>query len=318
MPGLRFKLPTPPRSNPIWAVLSVIVHGVATAALVVVAGPTYTVDALPTFIVLTDPTAPGPREFPMPYYGAAEEDDSEEPVLGESEGDRGEGEGAAVRTVPEITPIGMEIFDSFPKPDTVFTYMGITSDDPGGTAETEGAGPIGTRRRIGPSYAGGYVWVRPFDVAVGVVGPSETRTIHLARVDVGVRDLLRSLIDSMPRDSFALPPPTVWTTQVDGATWGMDGQWIYLGDFKVPTAALALLSLLPLPQSDYDRNREAAELARVREDILRTVRGMEDRKDIKRYIAELRKRRDEEREAERQARDKAKKDTVRIKPVPIP
>ena len=98
----------------------------------------------------------------------------------------------------------------------------------------------------------------------------------------------------------------------------MDGQWIYLGDFKVPTAALALLSLLPLPQSDYDRNREAAELARVREDILRTVRGMEDRKDIKRYIAELRKRRDEEREAERQARDKAKKDTVRIKPVPIP
>ena len=109
-----------------------------------------------------------------------------------------------------------------------------------------------------------------------MVGPSPTRAIHLARVDDALRERLKGFIDELPRDTFALPPPPVWTTNVDGATWGMDGQWIYLGDFKIPAAALALLSLLPLPQTDYDRQKEAAELSRIREDIIRTARRLED------------------------------------------
>jgi hypothetical protein len=106
----------------------------------------------------------------------------------------------------------------------------------------------------------------------------------------------------MPRDSFALPAPPRWTTEIDGNTWGVDGSWIYLGDFKIPTA---LLALLPLPQGNYERAQDAANLQRMREEIIDAARRAETASDFRRYVGEVRKRRDAERE-----REKARRDTV--------
>ena len=184
--------------------------------------------------------------------------------------------------------------------------------EPIGGADNEGEGPIGTRRLLGPAYADGLLWIDPFQAALGIVGPSESRIIHVARVDAALRDRLKGFIDSMPRDSFALPPPSMWTTDVGEATWGLDQNWLYLGDFKVPSAVLALLSLLPLPDVDYDRAKDAAELARVREDIIRTARAMDNAEEFKDYVRQLRERKDRER-AERNT-GKAKTDTVKPRP----
>jgi hypothetical protein len=105
---------------------------------------------------------------------------------------------------------------------------------------------------------------------------------------MALRERMKAYIDTMPRDSFALPPPPRWTTEIGDDQWGIDGQWIYLGDFKIPTA---LLALIPLPQGNYDQAQAAAE--------------------FRNYVEELRKRRAAEREAER-----AKGDTVIAVPDP--
>ena len=110
-----------------------------------------------------------------------------------------------------------------------------------------------------------------------------------------------------------MPPATMWTTQVGEATWGMDQNWLYLGDFKVPSAVLALLSLLPLPDVDYERAKDARALAQVREDIIRTARAMDNADEFKSYVKQLRERKDRERtEAMEAAR--AKRDTVKPRP----
>ncbi len=311
MRGSRFVLPTPRRGNPLWGVASVVLHLVVGAGFVAATLPGI-VPVPPTVIVLYDPTQLGPREYPLPPVTDLAAPAPELPTLGEAEGDEGESEGREVRevpiTVPDVT-VSTEFLDSIPRLDTVFRFVGIDTDadEAVGGDDAEGTGPIGTRRRLGPAYADGLLWIDPFEASLGVVGPSESRVIHVARVDAAIRERIKAFIDSMPRDSFALPPPPTWNTRVGEATWGIDQNWLYLGDFKVPSALLALLSLLPLPDVDYDRARDAANLARVREDIIRSARAMDNAEQFKDYVRQLRERKDREREE----RLKAKRDTVK-------
>jgi hypothetical protein len=172
----------------------------------------------------------------------------------------------------------------------------------GGGDTTMVEGRRGTYRLIGPSYGDGRLWVRALEAELGVVGPSVDVPTHVARVDRAIRERLKAYIDTMPRDSFALPPPPSWTTELDGRTWGIDSKWIYLGDLKIPTM---LLALLPLPQGNYDQARDAANLARMREDILQAARRSENAEQFRKYVDELRRRKQEERDKE-----KARRDTV--------
>jgi hypothetical protein len=104
--------------------------------------------------------------------------------------------------------------------------------------------------------------VRARDAALGVVGPSETVELHVARVDSAVKERIRAYIAAGGAvDSFATPPPADWTTEVGEDTWGVDGSWIYLGDFKIPNI---LLALIPMPQGNIPMAEDAAELARGR------------------------------------------------------
>ncbi len=320
MPVRRYGRPAPPRGNPLWgSALSVVLHGVVIGALVVASAQTGFDRVVTTFVVLVDPSTPGPREFRMPALSDPEAPDE---ALGDAQGSEGRGEGEERRqlplTPPRVPTINTAFLDSFPRVDTVFQYVGFDPvPEPIGADDEEGMGPIGTRRRLGPAYAGGYLWIDPFQAALGIVGPSESRVIHVARLDAALRERIKGFIDSMPRDSFALPPPTMWTTTVGEAKWGVDQNWLYLGDFKVPSALLALLSLVPLPNVDYDRAKDAANLARVREDIIRTARAMEDAEAFKSYVRQLRERKDRER---REAMDaaRAKKDTVKPRPNGVP
>jgi hypothetical protein len=121
----------------------------------------------------------------------------------------------------------------------------------------------------------------------------------VAQLDSAVTARLRAFLDTMPRDSFAPPEMPKWTTEINGRTWGMDGKWIYLGGLKLPAA---LLALLPFPQGNIDQSRAANQLMQMREDIIQAARRSETREEFNQYVKELRKRKDQEREAKKRAK----------------
>jgi hypothetical protein len=125
----------------------------------------------------------------------------------------------------------------------------------------------------------------------------------VAQLDSAVTARLTAFLDTLPRDSFTRDPAPAWTTQIAGQTWGMDGKWIYLGPLKLPAA---LLALLPFPQGNIDQSRAANELLRYRDDIMQAARRAETAAEFKKYVNELRKRKD----AEREARRKLARDTI--------
>jgi hypothetical protein len=287
--GRLFEYPALQRDSPWWNVVSLIVHVIIVVVLVRVAGPTFLRgDAEQTrFISLIPAGTEGPRQFAMPVYGGVPE--------GGSGGGR-TGSGMGILPTPRIDTM-------LPPPGPAFLVSGEFGPPEPGPIDTSRfiPGPLGYRL-VGPRYADGRVWVRSTEAGLGVVGPSPDTRTHVARIDSAIRERVKAYIDTMPRDSFALPAPPRWTTEIGGNTWGMDGSWIYLGDFKIPTA---LLALLPLPQGNYERAQDAANLQRMREEIIDAARRAETASDFRRYVEEVRKRRDAERE-----REKARRDTV--------
>ncbi len=181
----------------------------------------------------------------------------------------------------------------------------------GDTVPERSAAAIGTRRRLGPAYETGRLWVPPVDILeLGRPLPVGEGEAVAARPGVEtlerlVTERLMAFLDTMPRDSFAPPSAPTWTTEIAGKTWGIDAKWIYLGDIKLPAA---LLALLPLPQGGYnfDQARAARELMRMRQELLDAARQAETAAEFQHYVKELRKRKEEE----RQQRARVARDTI--------
>ena len=283
----RFALPRPARGNPLWSVASLLLHAVVTVVLVRVAGPSF-------LNTMTEPRAisftpiyleQSPREFAMPQYAGVPE--------GTATGGRG---GRFIGIVPTA-----RVDTVLPPPGRAFLMASMIPPRSPEAEETPllPPGPVGYRL-VGPEYGEGRVWVRTAEAELGVVGESPDIRTHAERVQAAVRDRIKAYIDTMPRDSFALPPPPRWTTEIGGDKWGVDGAWIYLGDFKIPTA---LLALLPLPGGNYDQAQDAAELQRMREEILDAAQRSESAAEFRKYVEELRRRKQAERDAARAKRD---------------
>jgi hypothetical protein len=157
--------------------------------------------------------------------------------------------------------------------------------------------PADTHRQLGPQYGDGRLWVRPGEAAAGRVparNAVDTMPVHVARIDSALAEKIRSYLDTVPPDSFAIRAAPKWTTQIAGKTWGIDGKWIYLGGMKIPTAVLALL---PLPQEaagSYDLAQREARLEAMRRDIIEAARRAGDAVEFKRYVKELRERKEAE------------------------
>jgi len=98
---------------------------------------------------------------------------------------------------------------------------------------------------------------------------------------------------------------------VAGKTFGIDSAYIHIAGIKIPTAALALLPLR-LPQGNYDEALRARHLDEMRQDIMRAAARAQTYQDFRRYVRELRARKDAEREFQR--RQKQPADTVKAIP----
>ena len=146
---------------------------------------------------------------------------------------------------------------------------------------------------ITPEFGNGLLWVRPM---IGM--PLTHRPIRLDSV-VALR--MKAMADSI--EKHPLPDPNAnpyvskpWTFRAGGKTYGIDSKGLHLGDFTIPTAVLAFLSL---PQGNIDQARANQSLYEMRADILRAAARAQAEDDFRHAVQELRARKDKERQEER-------------------
>ncbi len=170
--------------------------------------------------------------------------------------------------------------------------------------------PNASRVAPAPQIGDGRLWVSPRPglpaaVADAIYGDTtERRTAAIERLKVMV-DSLNQVLDQMQRD-HQRPKWTIGGTP-DKPQWGIDSAYIHVAGIKIPTMALALLGNL-LPQGNFDEDMRARQLNDMRADILRAADRAQTLQQFRRYVRELRERKQAERDAEerRQAQDTVK------------
>jgi hypothetical protein len=111
---------------------------------------------------------------------------------------------------------------------------------------------------------------------------------------------VQAYLDSIASDPSARPQglPS-WTTQIAGKKFGIDSKNIYIAGLKIPAAVLALL---PIPQGNVDQNRAYNHLMDLRADLLYAGQRADNLEEFKERIREMRIRKEQEREFERNQR----------------
>lgn len=166
--------------------------------------------------------------------------------------------------------------------------------------------------RFTPQVGDGRLWVSPrpplpAPVAEAMYGDSaDRRTVAVERLRAMV-DSLNQVLDVIQRERRA---PS-WTIGGEGSPkFGIDSQYIHVAGIKIPTLALALLGNL-LPQGNFDESMRARQLNDMRADLLRAADRAQSFQDFRRYVRELRDRKQAERDADERRRAQ---DTVRAVP----
>jgi hypothetical protein len=170
--------------------------------------------------------------------------------------------------------------------------------------------PNASRVAPTPQIGDGRLWVSPRPglpaaVADAIYGDTtQRRTAAIERLKVMV-DSLNQVLDQMQRD-HQRPKWTIGGTP-DKPQWGIDSAYIHVAGIKIPTMALALLGNL-LPQGNFDEDMRARQLNDMRADILRAADRAQTLQQFRRYVRELRERKQAERDADerRQAQDTVK------------
>jgi len=170
--------------------------------------------------------------------------------------------------------------------------------------------PNASRVAPEPQVGDGRLWVSPRPglpaaIADAIYGDTAGRrqgAIDRLRVMV---DSLNQVLDQMQRDRQR-PKWTLGGTP-DKPEWGIDSAYIHVAGVKIPTMVLALLGNL-LPQGNFDEAMRARQLNDMRADLLRAADRAQTLQQFRRYVRELRERKQAERDAEdrRRAQDTVK------------
>jgi hypothetical protein len=125
---------------------------------------------------------------------------------------------------------------------------------------------------------------------------------------------LRAMVDSLnvivDSEQRAHRPPSWVARGADGKPiWGLDQSGLYVAGVKIPTPALALLGSL-LPPGSWDEAQRQRHLADMRADLMQAATRAENLEQFRRYVRELRSRKQAEHDAERRQRG----DTASVTP----
>jgi len=164
-----------------------------------------------------------------------------------------------------------------------------------------------------PQVGDGRLWVSPRPalpaaVADALYGDTTGRRL-------GAIDRLRAMVDSLNQVLDVIQREKQRPSWTIGGTpgkpeWGIDSAYIHVAGIKIPTMALALLGNL-LPQGNFDEAMRARQLQDMRDDLLRAAARAESFQQFRRYVRELRDRKQAERDAEERRRAQ---DTVKAIP----
>jgi hypothetical protein len=147
----------------------------------------------------------------------------------------------------------------------------------------------------------------PADVAEALYRDTTAqKTAAVQRLRVMV-DSLNVVMDEIQRGRQR---PTWAIGDKENPIFGLDSAYIHVAGIKIPTMALALLGNL-LPQGNFDESMRARQLNDMRTDILRAADRARSFQDFRRYVRELRERKQAERDAEQRRRAQ---DTVKAVP----
>jgi hypothetical protein len=157
---------------------------------------------------------------------------------------------------------------------------------------------------VTPGMGDGRLWVDPRpalpeDVADAIYNDHAPRdSLIVIRLRAMV-DSLNVIIDSAQRQHR---PPSWVARGADGKPeWGLDPSGLYVAGIKIPAPALALLGSL-LPPGNYDEAVRQRHLADMRADLMQAATRAENLEQFRRYVRELRSRKQAERDAERRQR----------------
>lgn len=166
-----------------------------------------------------------------------------------------------------------------------------------------------------PSIGDGRLWVPPrpgLPAAVAAAIYGDTVAEHAAAINrlKAMVDSLNQMLDQEQRERRR-PSWTVGGTG-DKPEWGLDSAYIHVAGIKIPSTVLAALGYIKgFPQGNYDEELHARQLNYMREDIMRSAERAQSLAQFKRYVKELRERKQAEREAEERRRAQ---DTVKAVP----
>lgn len=173
-------------------------------------------------------------------------------------------------------------------PSTVPVPSGPPRVAPGGIGPLVGGG--GPTQGIQPSFNDRRLWTTPSDVVVAPLIPM-TRADSLRTL---LQETARLYVDSMVRANPQGRRPGDWTFERGGKKYGIDPQFIQLGDFKIPTALLALLPMnVQANPTNLDRARR---LSSMRSEIIEQAERRARDDDFYAAVKALRERKEKERE----------------------
>jgi hypothetical protein len=175
--------------------------------------------------------------------------------------------------------------------------------------------PNASRVAPAPSVGDGRLWVSPRpglpgSVAAVLYGDTTGRRDAAIERLRAMVDSLNEILDQEQRERRR-PSWTVGGTP-ENPTWGLDSAYIHIAGIKIPTPVLALLGAIKgFPQGNFDEEMHARQLNYMRQDILQAADRAQSLQEFKRYVRELRERRQAERDAEERRRGQ---DTVKAVP----
>lgn len=174
--------------------------------------------------------------------------------------------------------------------------------------------PDASRVAPAPQVGDGRLWVSPrpgLPAAVADAIYGDTATRHTAAIDrlKAMVDTLNQMMDQEQRE-HRRPSWTVGGTP-DKPQWGIDSAYIHIAGIKIPTTVLAGLGYLLKSGGNFDEEMRARQLNDMRADILRAADRAQTLQQFRRYVRELRERKQAERDAEERRRAQ---DTVKAIP----
>jgi hypothetical protein len=221
-------------------------------------------------VVLTPPPE-GPRAVELPFREAPPEVGSPAPPV------------RRPRRLPERPVV----------PDVAIPQLDLAPADTGIVrAPAASRGQIG---RIGPGLGDGVLWVRPLPLPPRELA-QRLKKSHTELVDSAVTATIQAFLDSIAREP--IDPNAEWSTEVAGKKFGLSGKYLTIAGLRIPAAVLALLPIGggSNQQKAFDRTDDL--LADLRQAALRA----ETTDQFKEAIRDLRRRKDERREFERNQR----------------